>query len=171
MPSNTFKTCVGFLRSIFKRRKPFKTTSVSVGDIYNYVKIDNLFATSGQPDECQFRLIRDAGYETVINLAPRSVLENSLKDEGALLAELGMQYVHIPVDFMKPSDDDFAEFVRSLEANAERKVWVHCAANMRVSAFTYRYRRAVLGQNDGEVRADLDKIWEPFGVWKKFVAR
>jgi protein tyrosine phosphatase (PTP) superfamily phosphohydrolase (DUF442 family) len=171
MPSSTLKTLIGFLRSVVERRAPFSTTSASVDDIYNYLKIENLFATSGQPDEREFRLVRDAGYETVINLAPRSVLENSLTNESALLTDLGMNYIHIPVDFMKPTEEDFATFVRSLEENAGRNVWLHCAANMRASAFTYRYRRSVLGEDEETARADLHKIWEPFGVWKKFIAQ
>jgi hypothetical protein len=42
---------------------------------------------------------------------------------------------------------------------------------MRVSAFTYRYRVSVLGQDQEAAAQDLHTIWEPFGVWKEFVAR
>ena len=56
------------------------------------------------------------------------------------------------------------------EAESE-PVWVHCAANMRVSAFMYRYRRDVLGQDPKVLEGDLHRIWEPFGVWKAFVSR
>ena len=171
MPSNTLKTILGFLRSVVERRTPFVSSTDSVDDIYNYLNIDDLFATSGQPNEKQFGLIRDAGYETVVNLAPSSMLENSLTNEGALLSELGMEYIHIPVDFKNPTEGDFAMFLHSLEESAKRKVWVHCAANMRVSAFTYRYRCSVLGEDERTASADLHKIWEPFGVWKRFIAK
>ena len=168
---NTLKTSVGFLRGVLERWTPLEPAGNSIGEIYNYLKIEDRFATSGQPNEHQFGLIRDAGYEVVVNLAPKSVLENSLTDEGALLEDLGITYIHIPVDFYNPTEDDFAKFVSSLEENAGRKVWVHCAANMRVSAFTYRYRRAVLGEDKIAAGADLHEIWEPFGVWKTFIAR
>jgi len=170
MASNTLRTVLGFLRSVLERRTPLKAAGDSIGDIYNYLRIDDRLATSGQPNEQQFALIRDAGYGTVINPAPSSVLENSLTDEGALLEDLGIEYIHIPVDFKNPTEDDFANFVHSLVENKpDQKVWVHCAANMRVSAFVYRYRCSVLGEDEVNAGTDLRKIWEPFGVWKTFI--
>ncbi|MEJ1977606.1 MAG: hypothetical protein WDN49_17380 [Acetobacteraceae bacterium] len=44
-------------------------------------------------------------------------------------------------------------------------VHVHCGANYRVSAFFYRYRRDVLGMDEAQARADLERIWQPEGVW------
>ncbi|MBL4674429.1 MAG: protein tyrosine phosphatase family protein [Arenicella sp.] len=168
---NTFKTILGFFRSVLHRRNPFAQTDVSIDSIYNFLVIEGLFATSGQPSETQFELIRNAGYELVINLAPESVLENSLIDETQVLAKLGMAYVHIPVVFKKPTDDDFAVFVSSIRDNSTKKIWVHCAANMRVSAFTYRYRCSVLGGDERIAMLDLQKIWEPIGLWKTFINR
>ena len=57
----------------------------------------------------------------------------------------------------------------SQDFNLILQLWVHCAANMRLSAFMYRYRVCVLGVDKRVARSDLNKIWEPFGVWKKFV--
>lgn len=170
MASNTLKTVVGFLRGVLERWTPLKPAGQSVEEIYNYVEIDGRFATSGQPNEQQFGLIRDAGYETVINLAPQSVLENSLPNEADELSKLGIRYIHIPVDFKNPTEEDFEQFASSLQEQGTQKIWIHCAANMRVSAFVYRYRRAVLGDSKDVASADLHKIWEPFGIWKSFIA-
>ena len=52
-----------------------------------------------------------------------------------------------------------------------QKVWLHCAANMRVSAFVYCYRCAVLKQDPELAKKDLSKVWEPIAVWKKFIAQ
>ena len=169
MASSTLKTMLGFVRSMWARRTPFGSTSDDVEGICNYLNIESLFATSGQPDERQFELIREAGFETVVNLAPESVLENSLIDEASLLAGLGLEYIHIPVDFKNPTQDDFDNFVRSVQERAHKKIWVHCAANMRVSAFVYKYRCSVLGEEEAVAKSDLDRIWEPFGVWKSFL--
>ena len=171
MQLSTLKTVVGFLRSVIERRTPFKRKSRAITDIYNYLPINSLFATSGQPSEAQFELIRDAGYEIVINLAPNSVFENAVVNEDRVLANLGMKYIHIPVDFKNPTDEDFIEFVAALRESEDSKIWIHCAANMRVSAFTYRYRRSVLGEDEKAVDHDLRKIWNPVGVWKEFIKR
>ena len=128
-----------------------------------------MYATSGQPSESQFQQISDAGYEVVINLAPTSILENSVIDEERILQDLGLTYVHIPVDFKNPTEADFGSFVDNVRR--PEKVWVHCAANMRVSAFTYRYRTQILGEDESNAMSDLQKIWNPIGIWSEFVYR
>ena len=40
---------------------------------------------------------------------------------------------------------------------------------MRVSAFTYRYRRDILNLEHNEIIKDLEKIWKPNKVWKSFL--
>ena len=126
--------------------------------------------TSGQPTEAQFKLIKEAGIQRVINLAPHGV-ENALKDEAGTLHELGLPYVHIPVDFGDPTDDDFHQFCTAMKEAGDERLWVHCAANMRVSAFIFRYRRDVLGEDPALAEKDLHRIWQPSGVWKRFIAR
>jgi hypothetical protein len=59
--------------------------------------------------------------------------------------------------------------VETMNGLAGSDVWVHCAANMRVSAFVYRYRREILAESDAAALKDLHRVWEPFGVWKSFV--
>ncbi len=168
---NTLRTTLGFITSILEKYTPLQFSGSGIKDTYNYLKINDQLATSGQPTEAQFRLIHTAGYKTVINLAPESVLENSLTTEAALLSELGIEYVHIPVEFNNPTEQDFTAFVNSMQAVSTHKVWVHCAANMRVSAFIYRYRCGVLGEDEITAKQALQQIWEPVGVWKTFVAR
>ena len=85
------------------------------------------------------------------------------------MTRLGMAYVHIPVDFNAPTSQDFRAFCRVMEAFDARPVFVHCAANMRVSAFVFLYR--VLHQNvsPSEAERDLHAIWEPDEVWSRFI--
>ena len=166
---NTLKTTLGFLGAVLQKYTPLTFHGDSLEEVYNYLQIDERIATSGQPTEAQFRLMPEAGYLRVINLAPQSVLENSLTTEPELLAELGIEYTHIPVDFQAPGEQEFARFVEVMAAVGDDKVWVHCAANMRVSAFMYRYRRDVLQQPEGKIGEALARIWEPSAVWKKFL--
>src|SRR5947207_669373 len=116
-----------------------KTSPSSLSEIYNFRSIGERLGTAGQPTEDQFRTVRDAGFEAVINLAlPTS--DNALAHEGSIVTGLGMSYVHIPVDFKAPTSTDFRVFCRVMEAFEERPVFVHCAANKRVSAFVFLYR-------------------------------
>ncbi len=152
------------------RRIPLDLCKRHLQEIYNYRRYNDSLSTSGQPTEKQFGLIREAGFGTVINLAPHSA-ENALKDEAAALSKLGISYVHIPVDYTQPTEADFQKFSSTLESLGNRKTWVHCAANMRVSAFLYRYRRDVLGMADAVAREIMDSLWKPTGVWAEFVQK
>ena len=64
-----------------------------------------------------------------------------------------------------------AKFCSAMAELNDVPVHVHCIANYRVSAFFYRYRRDVLGENDTAARADMEQIWHPEGVWAGFVER
>src|ERR1700746_774795 len=87
------------------------------------------------------------------------------------VSRLGMTYIHIPVDFQNPTDDDFDQFCAVMEQLKEVPVHVHCIANYRVSAFFYRYRRDVLGVGEATARADMEQIWHPEGVWASLSRR
>lgn len=130
--------------------------------IRNYVKVSDRLATSGQIAYDQIAALHEAGYEVVINLAPPSLGSNEL--EGYLVTDAGLSYVQIPVDWQKPSLRDLELFYAVMEANRDRKVFVHCFANMRASAFTYLYRTLVAGESDAEALADMTAVWDPSEV-------
>jgi uncharacterized protein (TIGR01244 family) len=138
--------------------------------IYNWHRLDDRVTTSGQPTEAQLADIAALGVRCVINLGLHSH-EKALPDETASVAALGMQYVHIPVDFKRPTDADFSAFCTALQEAGDAPVHVHCIANYRVSAFFYRYRREVLGVDESNARADLDRVWKPDAVWAVFIDR
>jgi hypothetical protein len=52
---------------------------------------------------------------------------------------------------------------------ADAPVHIHCIANLRVSAFLYRYLRDVAGQHDADARTLMDTVWRPGGVWASFI--
>jgi protein tyrosine phosphatase (PTP) superfamily phosphohydrolase (DUF442 family) len=139
-----------------------------LSDIYEFRPVHDRLATSGQPTEPQFLTIRDAGFEAIVNLAlPTS--DNAIKSEGSVVTGLGMIYIHIPVDFAAPSSDDFDAFCGVMNAFEGKKVFVHCAANKRVSAFIY-LRRVLKQEADPAVAlVDLESVWQPDVVWSRFI--
>lgn len=167
--SPTVRTTAGYLRTLVGKYTPLVVDGDGLDDVYNYVPISDRIATSGQPTAIQLRWIADAGYRTVINLLP-SDSENSLPGEAELVAGLGMDYIHIPVDFKGPQEADYQRFVEAMRDSGQEPVWVHCAANARVSAFMYRYRTQVLGDDLETARRDVARIWNPFGAWARFLS-
>ena len=138
--------------------------------IFNWLRLDERITTSGQPTEAELAAIQALGVRHIVNLGLHSH-EKALPDEAATVGRLGMTYIHTPVDFQNPAETDFSRFCETMAQLDDVPVHVHCIANYRVSAFFFRYRRAVLGMNDGTARIDLDRIWQPEGVWAEFVKR
>lgn len=169
MTLNTIKTTSGYLLSLLRKYSPLSANVGTLEDIYNYLPISKALSSSGQPSEEQFALIKRAGFDYVINLAPHDA-ENSLKDEAETLSKLCIDYTHIPVSFVRPSERKFDMFVNRMNELQGEKVWLHCAANMRASAFLYRYRTQVLGEDAKVANEDLQKIWQPLGVWREFIS-
>jgi len=135
--------------------------------IRNFLRIDDRLATSGMPQPDDFAALRQAGFDVVMNLAlPTS--HHALPNEGELVSAQGMTYVHIPVKFDAPQPADFEQFTRVMDACAGQKVFVHCAANMRVSAFVFLHRLRH-GADRATAESDLKKLWQPDGVWRDFV--
>jgi hypothetical protein len=56
-----------------------------------------------------------------------------------------------------------------MEVFRGQRVFVHCAANMRVSAFLFLYRVLHEGVPVAEAETDLRAIWEPDEVWSRFL--
>ncbi|MFH7030052.1 MAG: protein tyrosine phosphatase family protein [Heteroscytonema crispum UTEX LB 1556] len=139
-----------------------------IEDIYNFLKISDRIATSGQPTQEQFTAIKESGYQVVVNLA-LAESPNALPDEKQIVETQGMQYVHIPVMWENPTLENVTDFFKVMEANTTQKVFIHCAANMRVSAFMYLYRRIHQGINHEDAKKDLNKMWVPNEIWQKFI--
>ncbi|MEO8752551.1 MAG: hypothetical protein ABI624_07730, partial [Casimicrobiaceae bacterium] len=51
-----------------------------------------------------------------------------------------------------------------------RRVWVHCAANMRVTAFLGLYWRLRQGWPEEKAFALMRDVWQPNGTWASFIA-
>jgi uncharacterized protein (TIGR01244 family) len=136
--------------------------------IHGFIQISDKIATAGQPTADQFADIRAAGYEVVVNLAmPNST--NAIAHEQELVEAQGMEYVYLPVVWEEPTLSDIDRFFNTLETNADKPVFVHCALNMRVSAFMYLYQRTQ-NQVSHEVAVEnMNKIWTPNETWQAFI--
>ena len=95
--------------------------------------------------------------------------ERALPNEAKSVSSLGMEYIHIPVDFDNPTASDFEQFCEALLEVGASPVHVHCIANLRVTAFLYKYWRDVQGVSDVEARKVMDSVWQPGSVWAKFI--
>ena len=141
---------------------------MALDEIKAFVPVSAGLVTAGQPSEAQLADIAHAGYEVVINLGlldPRYCLA----DEAGLTRSLGMAYHHIPVDFQAPQHEALDEFFRVMDASRGRSVFVHCAANYRVSSFVALYGQARLGWSAAQADAHIRRVWQPNETWQQFI--
>lgn len=143
---------------------------VILADIHNFLRIDESLSTSGQPNVDQFRALAAEDYALVVNLALHDHPRYSLPDEARLVQGLGMAYIHMPVQFDHPTQADLEAFFHAMDHNAGSKIHVHCAANMRVTAFLGLYRVIRQGRSTDQAFAPMRAIWEPNQVWASFIA-
>jgi uncharacterized protein (TIGR01244 family) len=137
-------------------------------EIYNFLPCDDRIASAGQPTESQLAEVAQAGYQVVINLA-LSTSDNALPDEGSLVTALGMTYIHIPVIWEEPRAVDLESFFAAMEAHREQRIFLHCAANMRASAFMALYRAIRLGWPLSAAMQAVYEIWQPNETWQAFI--
>jgi protein tyrosine phosphatase (PTP) superfamily phosphohydrolase (DUF442 family) len=165
---NILRTVWGYSRLSIYRNTGIKLVGESLESVFNFLPLSETLITAGQPTEKQLKTVRDSGYKLVVNLAMGSA-HNALADEKSTVESLGMEYVHIPVEFDRPMMAEFDKFCALMQKNGDRPLLVHCAANFRVSAFIYLYRRIHQGWGETDALVDLQKIWQPNEVWQKFI--
>lgn len=129
-------------------------------DILNFYQSTARIGTAGQPKADQFAHIQAAGYSVVLNLAMADA-SNAVAAEEKIVTSLGMAYIHIPVPFDQPNVQHVRAFFGVMDGFANDKVFVHCALNLRVSAFMQRYLVLRHGFSIEEASSPFLKQWAP----------
>lgn len=139
-------------------------------DIYNYLYYNEKLSSSGMPTPDQLKSVAEAGVQVVINLAT-SKSEGAMPNEGELVNGLGMEYVHIPVEWDKPTHDDLDAFLKAMDEHKGKSILVHCQANYRASGFVALYRVLKLGWERDEAFQGMQKIWSPdeYPAWDMLI--
>ncbi len=144
-------------------------SDTGLADARAYLRRSDQLGTAGQITYDEVAAVKAAGYDVVVNLAPADEERNAL--EGFHVTQEGMTYIQIPVSWQEPSQRDLQLFFDVMKANQDRKVYVHCFANMRASAFVYLYRTLKEDISEEQARADMAKIWKPeeLDQWAHFI--
>ncbi len=137
-------------------------------EIINYIKINDNISSSGQPTKEQFEEIAKDNYEIIINLSAHNS-ENKLENEDEILSKLGLIYIHLPVDFLSPTKKNLKDFIEILSFFSEKKVWVHCIMNYRVSAFMYVYHKYILKTPFENINLEVFEKWSPDEKWQEIM--
>lgn len=108
--------------------------------IRNFLQISPQFCTGGQPRLEHFAKLKADGVKAVLNL--RTPGEHRADEERTTVEQLGLKYFNIPVVYMNPTDAQVDEFLKITDDPANRPMFIHCTAAIRVGTF-WAIRRAV----------------------------
>ena len=136
----------------------------------NFHQITPRIGTAGHPKPEDFQAIAAAGYQVVINLAMHNA-DDAIAEEGSLVSQAGMSYIHLPVPWEAPTADHLKTFIGLMDALADKKILVHCQVNARVSAFMLKYL-TFKGVPEAEATTPLMEKWKPQmdDKWQGFLA-
>ncbi|PHO10208.1 hypothetical protein CPG37_05925 [Malaciobacter canalis] len=136
--------------------------------ILNYIKINENISTSGQPTEDELKMIANNDFKVVINLA---LCDSSLalENEDKIVSDLGLTYIHIPVDFQNPELENLKIFLNILNGFVNEKVWIHCSKNYRVTSFMYVFHKYFLKTPFEQIDLSMFDFWTPNTQWQELM--
>ncbi len=137
-------------------------------EIPDYIDYSNTLSSSGQPLAKHIPQLAEMGFDQVIYLA-LTTNSTAIKKEDELVLKNGMDYVHVAVDYSKPSLRNFETVASLLNNSEDLKSLVHCQVNYRASTFSFLYRVIYLDVPIGDAKKDLDRVWGPDSVWYQFI--
>jgi uncharacterized protein (TIGR01244 family) len=108
--------------------------------IRNFLQVATDFCTGGQPRPEHLAKLKADGVKAVLNL--RQPSEHRADEEQAAVEKAGMKYFNIPVVYATPTDANADEFLKLTDDPANRPMFIHCTAAVRVGAF-WAIRRAL----------------------------
>lgn len=137
-----------------------------VASIRRFFRVDQAVCTGGQPKLVHLEKLKTEGVKTIINLRPPR--EHQAAREEAKAKELGLRYFNIPVEFGNPQDQQVEEFFKLTDDAANRPMFIHCAAAIRVAAFWMIRRVLRDGWSIEKAEAEAKKIGLTNQDWQDF---
>ena len=126
------------------------------GTVQRIHTLDGIFLAS-QPAPDDFKMAKEGGIKTVVNLRPASEQDF---DEAAVLAELGMEYHNVPFGSPTELTDEVFDEVRAMLSKAEAEnqpLLLHCSSANRVGAIwlAHRVLDGKLSVEEAEIEAKV----------------
>ncbi len=108
--------------------------------IQSPIKVSEKLTVGSQPSEELLQQLADSGFKSVINLSRKGELDQIFQpeEEGEIVANLGMKYLHVPISLSNVKDTDIAEFCAAME-NTPSPVYVHCRIGQRSGPLSLIY--------------------------------
>jgi len=133
-------------------------TSRAMGSRKHYVGLSNFGEVTpnlyrgGQPGADGLKALRNMGVSIIVDMRG-----SHSEHEKRAVEELGMEYVSIPWHCPFPSDKPFVKFLKVIEQNPDKKVFVHCRlGDDRTGMAIASYRMAEQGWSADEAMKEME---------------
>ncbi len=101
-------------------RPEHRFDSIHIG---NFEQINQGVLRGAAPSDQDIRALASSGVRTIVNLRMGGAA--SAREE-RLAKELGVEYIHVPMGFSKPSSDKLKTVLQTLVDKEKQPVFVHC---------------------------------------------
>lgn len=120
--------------------EPAEIRPIQMSGTANVSTYGNDVFFAAQPTEDDLETFAALGVKTVLNLRTPEEMESVAFNEAEKAAELGMNYVNVPMGREIPSETDLNTIFDTIEASESTSVLVHCASSNRVGTVWALYR-------------------------------
>ena len=136
-------------------------------NIQNYFEHSHNLASGAQPTIEQINELKKQGFEAIVNISTPSA-KNALAEEALLVEKNGMDYVHFPVDCSNLRPTHYQTFKGIIKGFENKKIFVHCGANIKSSNLIHMYQVLENGKNETASLNELCKIQYPENKWFEY---
>lgn len=113
------------------------TAFQALSGVANVCQILPNVVSGGQPTAGQLTALKEAGGRIVLDL--RDPMEPRPVEEAALVRELGMEYVNVPVRSGSLDDATLERILAVLRGAGQRTIFFHCGSGSRVGGALIPY--------------------------------
>jgi protein tyrosine/serine phosphatase len=127
---------------------------ITVIGVSNFGEVTPKLYRGGQPKGTGYEHLKKMGVDIVVDLRL-----SGKETEKRNVTKAGMRFVAISWHCYFPKDRVFAEFLKLLQENPDKKVFVHCRyGDDRTGMMIAAYRMAVQGWTPDEARREMQKF-------------
>ena len=128
-----------------------ETILLPTDKIVKFGKVSPTLFRGGQPNEEGLEALKKMGIAIVVDMR-----SGNRDDEKKVVKKLGMEYYHFPWHCPFPSDEALAKFLKVIEQNPGKKVFVHCRlGDDRTGMAVASYRMAEQGWSAEEAMKEM----------------
>ncbi|HKV73245.1 MAG TPA: sulfur transferase domain-containing protein [Gemmatimonadales bacterium] len=112
--------------------------------------------SGGQPTADHLKALKAAGVEVVVDI--RDPMEPRPLDEPALVRQLGMEYINVPLVTGRQTDADMDRILAALRNNKDRQVFYHCASGNRIGGPIIPYLILDMGMEEEDAVSEAMRV-------------